>query len=50
MKIFKAHLDKFIKISDEDFISIFSYYQVLEVKKKENLMLEGEVLTLKYFH
>ena len=49
MENFKAHLDKFIKINDEEFASIFSYFQVLEVKKKENLMLEGEVCKFKYF-
>lgn len=49
MENFKAHLDKFIKINDEEFASIFSYFQVFEVKKKENLMLEGEVCKFKYF-
>ena len=49
METFKAHLDKFITISDEEFTSIFSFFQVLEVKKKENLMLEGDLCKFKYF-
>lgn len=49
MRTFKAHLDKFIQINEEEFISIFSYFQVVEVKKKENLMLEGDVCKFKYF-
>ncbi|MBW7676308.1 Crp/Fnr family transcriptional regulator [Chryseobacterium chendengshani] len=49
METFKAHLDKFIKIDDEEFSSIFSYFQILDVKKKHNLMLEGEICRYKYF-
>ncbi|MBD3903229.1 Crp/Fnr family transcriptional regulator [Chryseobacterium sp. Ch-15] len=49
METFKSHLDKFITISDEEFTSIFSFFQILEVKKKENLMLEGDVCKFKYF-
>ncbi len=46
MEIFKAHLDKFIRISNEEFALISAYFQVLEVKKKEDLMLEGEFCKL----
>ena len=49
MKTFKTHLEKFIKISDEEFDSIFSYFQILEVKKKENLMSENQISKYKYF-
>lgn len=49
METFKAHLDKFITINDEEFTSVFSFFQVLEVKKKENLMNEGEICRSMFF-
>jgi len=49
METFKAHLDKFININDEEFASILSFFQELEVKKKHNLMLSGEVCKSMYF-
>ena len=49
METFKAHLDKFITVSEEEFASIFSFFKVLEVKKKENLMSEGDFCKFKYF-
>lgn len=49
MEIFKAHLEKFITISDEEFASIFSFFQLIDVQKKENLMLEGNLCKFKYF-
>ncbi|SEM69746.1 cAMP-binding domain of CRP or a regulatory subunit of cAMP-dependent protein kinases [Chryseobacterium taichungense] len=49
MESFKQHLDKFITIDAEEFASIISYFQVLEVKKKQNLMLEGEICRSFFF-
>lgn len=49
MESFKAHLDKFISINDEEFASVMSFFEVLTVKKKQNLMLEDEVCQFKYF-
>ncbi|MCY0967681.1 Crp/Fnr family transcriptional regulator [Chryseobacterium wangxinyae] len=49
METFKTHLDKFIIISDEEFSSVFSFFQVLKVHKKQNLMLEGEICKSMYF-
>lgn len=49
METFKAHLDKFININDEDLASVLSFFQVMEVKKKQNLMLEGEVCKSMFF-
>ncbi|MDQ0595336.1 CRP-like cAMP-binding protein [Chryseobacterium ginsenosidimutans] len=49
MDTFKAHLDKFINISEEEYISVLSFFEVLEVKKKQNLMLEGEMCKSMYF-
>jgi len=49
METFKAHLDKFISIDDQEFASVISYFQIINTGKKENLMLEGEICKFKYF-
>lgn len=49
METFKTHLDKFIDINDEEFASVVSFFQVLEVKKKHNLMHDGEVCRSMFF-
>lgn len=49
METFKQHLDKFIDINDEEFTSVLSFFQVLEVKKKQDLMSEGEVCRSLFF-
>ncbi|MBB4807761.1 CRP-like cAMP-binding protein [Chryseobacterium defluvii] len=49
MDTFKAHLDKFIRVDDEEYASILSFFEVMEVKKKQNLMLNGEVCRCMYF-
>lgn len=49
METFKQHLDKFITIDDEEFASVFSFFQELEVKKKQDLMLNSEVCRSMYF-
>ncbi len=49
MDSFKVHLNKFIKITDEEFTSIFSFFKEMEVKKKQNLMLHGEICKSMYF-
>lgn len=49
MEPFKQHLDKFIGIDDEEFASVISYFQVLEVKKKQELMSEGEICRSMFF-
>jgi len=49
MEIFKAHLDKFITLNDDEFVSVFSFFQVLDVKKKQDLMLNGEVCKSMFF-
>ncbi len=49
MDTFKAHLDKFIQLSDEDFTSVMSFFTVIKTKKKENLMMGGEVCRSLYF-
>lgn len=49
METFKQHLDKFIGIDDEEFSSVISYFQVLEVKKKQDLMSKGEICRSMFF-
>lgn len=49
MDAFKEHLDKFINISEEEYTSVFSFFQILDVKKKHNLMLDGEICKSIYF-
>lgn len=47
--IFKQHLQKFISFSDEEFESILSYFKLIQVSKKENLLLEGQICKQHYF-
>lgn len=49
MENFKAHLEKFITISEDEFESISSYFHMADIKKKQNLMVEGEISKFKYF-
>lgn len=46
---FKQHLRKFIKIDEEEFETVLSYFTLREVKKKENLLMEGDVCRSQYF-
>jgi len=48
-QIFRNHLEKFIKINDEDFEEILSYFEVKNFAKKENLLEEGQVCKYNYF-
>lgn len=46
---FKAHLEKFIEVSEDDFSKILDYFEVMHVKKKENLLVEGEICRNHFF-
>lgn len=48
-EIFKAHLQKFITITDEEFALIMDYFEIKTFRKKENLLEEGEVCKSNYF-
>ncbi len=48
-KIFRKHLEKFIKINDEDFDKILSYFEIKSFAKKENLLEERKVCRHNYF-
>ncbi|GGD52772.1 cyclic nucleotide-binding protein [Emticicia aquatilis] len=46
---FKTHINKFVKMSDDEFAKIISYFKVQHFKKKENLLNEGQVCKASYF-
>lgn len=48
-EIFKAHLEKFIIVNEADFSKILSYFEVVHVKKKENLLVEGDICRNHFF-
>lgn len=46
---FKQHLRKFVDIDEEEFEKILTYFTLLEVNKKDNLLVEGDVCRSHYF-
>ncbi|TDE10576.1 Crp/Fnr family transcriptional regulator [Dyadobacter psychrotolerans] len=48
-EIFKAHLKKFIELKEEDFPVILSFFEPVSVRKKENLLIEGQICKSHYF-
>ncbi|SDF70895.1 Crp/Fnr family transcriptional regulator [Epilithonimonas hungarica] len=48
-EIFKAHLDKFIPVTDEEFASIMNYFEIKSFAKKEDLLEEGQICRSNYF-
>jgi len=48
-ELFKAHLEKFIAPDEAEFAAILSFFQVKKVKKKENLLIEGNICKSHYF-
>ncbi|WP_333577422.1 Crp/Fnr family transcriptional regulator [Sphingobacterium sp.] len=46
---FKKHLNKFITVSDGEFKAIAGYFEMQTLKKKENLLTEGQVCKASYF-
>jgi len=46
---FKIHLRKFITISDDDFETVLSFFEIRTFAKKENLLLEGQICRHNYF-
>jgi CRP-like cAMP-binding protein len=47
--IFKNHLEKFITINENDFTEIMSFFTEKKVRKKHNLLAEGEMSKFNYF-
>lgn len=48
-EIFKKHLEKFIEINDSEFLDILSFFKIVKVRKKENLLDEGQICKSHYF-
>lgn len=48
-QLFKNHLEKFIEIDENEFFDILSFFQIISVKKKENLLIEGQICKSHYF-
>src|SRR3954468_19036946 len=46
---FKAHINKFTAVSDEEFNEIARFFQIKTIGKKENLLEEGEICKSNYF-
>lgn len=49
MEVFKKHLEKFIAIDDKEFSEIQKFFRIRNYKKKENLMVQGEICKLHFF-
>lgn len=48
-EIFKKHINKFTKVSDDEFEEIIKSFDTKEVAKKENLIEEGQICKHHYF-
>lgn len=46
---FKLHIQKFAKVSNDEFADIMKYFQIQTFKKKANLLIEGQVCKTNYF-
>lgn len=49
IELFKAHLDKFVSITDAEFLEIISFFDERTVSKKENLLEEGQICKEHFF-
>jgi len=45
----RAHINKFTKISEQQLSEILTYFKVIEVSKKENILNEGKICRSNYF-
>jgi len=48
-EIFKKHIRKFAPLEDEDFADILRFFKIVNIKKKENLLTEGQVCKSHFF-
>lgn len=48
-EIFRNHLAKFIEIDEQEFVEVMSYFRIVDFKKKENLLEQGEICKFNYF-
>ena len=49
IELFKAHLDKFVSITDAEFSEIISFFDERTVSKKENILEEGQICKEHFF-
>lgn len=49
VELFKAHLDKFVSITNVEFSQIISFFEVRSIRKKENLLEEGQICKEHFF-
>ena len=47
--IFKSHVEKFIELNDDEFTAVSAFFQTAHFKKKENLLVEGQICKWHYF-
>ena len=47
--ILKKHLEKFTEISEEEFSAVLPFFDSKQVRKKENLLVEGQICKYHYF-
>ncbi|MEJ8844460.1 Crp/Fnr family transcriptional regulator [Lacibacter sp. H375] len=48
-ELFRSHLEKFIELNEAEFVGISSFFKVANFKKKENLLVEGQICKSHYF-
>lgn len=46
---FRRHIEKFIKINEQEYAGILGFCKPLPVKKKQNLLVEGKICKENYF-
>jgi CRP/FNR family transcriptional regulator len=46
---FKKHIEKFVKINEQEFANILDFCKPISVKKKQNLLVEGKICDENYF-
>ncbi len=48
-EIFKKHVEKFVALDEKELSDILAFFQTKKVRKKENLLVEGQVCKFHYF-
>ncbi|MCW3107439.1 MAG: cyclic nucleotide-binding protein [Segetibacter sp.] len=48
-EIFKKHIEKFTGINEREFSDILAFFRIEHVRKKKNLLVEGQVCKSHYF-
>lgn len=48
-QLFKDHINKFVKITEDEFSAILSFFHTQHIKKKNNLLSEGQLCKYHYF-